>query len=145
MPQETRTRTILLVDDEEGMRTMLAYVLRNEGYIVIEAGDGCAALAQFSLHRAHHGSIDLVIIDYTMPMMGGITAMQKIHEIEPAAKVLFSCGSNDITAPDECIKKGAVGFLQKPYAIPTFIKTVGEILGNLHADSHNSHLIDRVE
>jgi PAS domain S-box-containing protein len=100
---------ILLVDDEEMIRTISRTVLEGAGYTVREAGDGAEALDLFRVGRA---DIDLVILDLVMPRLSGRDASKAMAEIDPAVRILISSG---YSADDVSDIPAAMGLLSKPY------------------------------
>ena len=88
-PQVKGTETILVAEDEAGVRSMVDLVLRKYGYRVLLAGDGQEAVAQF---QAHRDEINLILMDIIMPRMGGRQAFEAIHALDPQVKVLFTSG-----------------------------------------------------
>ncbi len=105
------TGTVLLVDDEESLRRTTRRLLERAGYAVIEARDGLEAVERF---REDAARISAIILDVTMPVMGGAEAFGRIREIAPAVPVVVSSGYDEqdtastFTGPN-------VEFLQKPY------------------------------
>lgn len=116
---ERGKETILLVEDEEFVRTLLAEVLRGRGYSVIEALDGADALRQFD----RHGSIDLLVTDVVMPGMPGPALVEQLSRRHPRLRVLFLSGY----AGDASILPDA-SFLQKPFTPSTLARKVREVL-----------------
>jgi len=108
-PLGSPPRTVLLVDDEDMIRTIARTVLETDGFHVIEAGDGLAAVEVF---RTEFARIDLVILDLTMPRLSGRDTFRIMIEIDPGARVLFSSG---YSADDLSDVTGAIGLLAKPY------------------------------
>ena len=106
--------TVLLVDDEETIRTLGARMLASLGFTVLIAADGREALAVYAEHR---DEISLVMLDLTMPHMDGEEAFRELRLIDPEVRVVMSSGyaENDITA--RFAGKGLVGFVQKPYSL----------------------------
>ncbi len=106
------TETVLLVEDEAEVRTLLRRALEEHGYTVVEAADGEAALAAA---RAFDGPIDAVVTDVVMPERGGRELVAALRELRPAIKVLYVSGYTD----DTLILDGDGGspraFLQKPF------------------------------
>ena len=100
--------TILLVDDEDMIRRLGRAVLERDGYHVLEAENGRVAV---DLFREHHGRIELVVLDYAMPVLSGRDASRELARIAPV-RVLLSTGysATDITG-----LTGVVGLLSKPY------------------------------
>lgn len=103
---------ILLVDDEQIVRTTSADLLENLGYEVILAEDGQQAVKKF---RKFHDQIDLVMLDVVMPRMGGREAFRELKTIDPDIKVIFCSGFTRENGVEKLIQKGARGFLSKPY------------------------------
>ncbi len=103
------TPTVLLVDDEAMIRDLGSAVLTRAGFRVLTADDGVEAVELFT---REHTSIDLVILDVTMPRMSGRDAIRYLTEINPSARILFSTGytADDLTEVD-----GSMGLLSKPY------------------------------
>jgi len=106
--------TVLLVDDEETIRTLGARMLASLGFTVLTAADGQEALA---VYREHRGEIEVVVLDLTMPHMDGEEAFRELRLIDPEVRVVMSSGytESDITA--RFAGKGLVGFVQKPYSL----------------------------
>lgn len=116
---------ILLVDDEEMLRSAGRDLLENLGYTVYLAENGERALEEFAAHRS---DISLVILDIIMPKMGGKEAFLRFRELAPELKVLFCSGfSNDGTS-DDLVKLGASGFIQKPYNLSQLSRAVAEAM-----------------
>jgi CheY-like chemotaxis protein len=114
-------RTVLLVDDEGGLRRVLGIVLRNAGYEVLEAADGHEALR---LAEAHAGVLDLLAADVRLPGMGGPELAARLLTLRPGLKVLLLSG-DDVPAG----APGGVAFLGKPFAPDALVAKVGEVLG----------------
>jgi two-component system cell cycle sensor histidine kinase/response regulator CckA len=107
MPSKPAAGTILLVDDEPLVRRNAAAILASGNYAVIEAANGLEAVAAFEARR---DSISLVVMDISMPRMGGIAASRKMRELDPAVKIVFISGSFlELPAGAQ-----ADGFLTKP-------------------------------
>jgi PAS domain S-box-containing protein len=121
-PVPTSGRTVLLVDDEDMIRTLGRSVLEAAGYEVLEAEDGADAV---DLFRREHGRIDLVILDLTMPRLSGRDAFRSMTAIVPDARVLFSSG---YSADDLSDVTGAVGLLAKPYRPQELVTAVHRAL-----------------
>lgn len=116
--------TVLLVDDEPGVRAFAARALRRSGYRVLEAGDGEAALA---LLRSEPGPVDLLVTDVVMPGMDGHTLMRLLGESMSDLAVIFMSGYA------EGVLGGGEGasvrrFLMKPFTLSELTARVGETL-----------------
>ncbi len=129
VPVESRlgSETILLVDDEESVRKLGAQMLRKFGYSVLDAADGESALRSF---REGKGLIDLVILDVIMPGMGGRQCLQKILDMDPAAKVIIASGHADSDQAQTFLEMGARAFIDKPYNVKRMLEVVREVLQN---------------
>jgi two-component system, NtrC family, response regulator AtoC len=100
---------ILVVDDEELIRWSLAERMRAEGYDVVEAGTGEAALEQ-----ALEGT-DLVLLDYKLPDMDGVTVLRKIKELDADVLVILLTAYASVETAVEAMKEGAFHFANKPF------------------------------
>ncbi len=116
---------ILLVDDEPQLCSLGARFLEPKGYKVLTARDGETALEVF---RRHGESLGLVILDLSMPGMGGIEALKKMLAISPAAKVIISTGYAGESQLRASFDAGARGFVAKPFRRVDFLATVREVL-----------------
>jgi CheY-like chemotaxis protein len=103
--------TLLLVDDEEAIRSIGSEMLRELGFTVITADDGREAVAAY---RANPG-IKAVILDLTMPHMDGEQCFRELRQLDPGVKVILSSGYNEQEVTEKFIGKGLSGFIQKPY------------------------------
>ena len=106
--------TVLLVDDEETIRTLGAAMLASLGFTVLTAADGREAL---SIYAEHRDEIALVLLDLTMPHMDGEEAFRELRLLDPQVRVILSSGyaQADITA--RFAGKGLGGFVHKPYSL----------------------------
>jgi signal transduction histidine kinase/ActR/RegA family two-component response regulator len=109
--QKGGAETILLVEDEDAVRRLLAHVLRASGYQVLEARNGEEAL---ELVAHWPGKLDLLITDLVMPRMGGRQLAAKLHGSLPTLRVLFLSGYTEDLLQAHELDHGA-GFLQKPF------------------------------
>jgi eukaryotic-like serine/threonine-protein kinase len=114
--------TILVVDDEEGMRRFLSKVLEKLGYQVETASDGEAAIQQLKRRR-----FDLVITDLKMPDLDGVDLLQTIRESGVGTDVLMMSGAGTIPEAVEAMRLGAKNFLEKPIDLQALKKEVRSI------------------
>jgi two-component system cell cycle sensor histidine kinase/response regulator CckA len=119
--------TVLIVDDEEAVRSVARNTLQRRGYRTIEATDGREAL---EFYRRFVNEISLVLLDLTMPYMNGEEVLQELKIITPSVKVLLSSGFNEVEAIRRFTGKGLAGFLQKPYSAAVLAETVKKILSD---------------
>jgi len=119
------TETVLLVEDEEGVRQLAREYLEANGYNVIEAEDGNNA---FELASTHSGPIHLLMTDVVMPGMGGRELAERVAKIRPEAKVLFMSGYTDQAVAHQGILDDNAMLLQKPFTMATLASKLHEIL-----------------
>jgi two-component system cell cycle sensor histidine kinase/response regulator CckA len=131
-PQETRSikfmrgsGTILLVDDEEAVRTIGARILERLGYKVIPASSGQEAL---NLVRQSHEPLDLIVLDMIMPGLSGRETFYRLKEIDPGIRVLLYSAHSMDEDVHLMLEKGALGFIQKPYRIAALSQKIAEML-----------------
>jgi PAS domain S-box-containing protein len=117
--------TILLVEDEEAVRHLLARGLRNYGFTVMTASDGAEALRLVHDRTPH---IDLVATDVVMPNMSGRDLADRLRKERSGLKVLFMSGYTDDTLLRHGVYEAREAFLQKPFALQAFASKVREIL-----------------
>ncbi|MFN7999251.1 MAG: response regulator [Bryobacteraceae bacterium] len=120
------SETILLVDDEEGVRKVVYAVLKNGGYTVIEAANGNSALTAYE-KNGH--KIDLVLTDVVMPQMNGYELGERLSEQDPQLPILYMSGyrDNPLGSPPG---EGAKAFLNKPFTPDVLLARVREVLDN---------------
>lgn len=132
-----RQQVLLLVEDFEPLRGLLARVLRSEGYHVLDCADGLSALAAFeSLETA----VDLMITDVRMPGMNGTDLARTIRQHRPALPILFLSGFSERSMQTEVEMLGTCDFIQKPFDPGTLLGRVREIL----ATSDESDTVPKV-
>jgi CheY-like chemotaxis protein len=119
------TETILVVEDEEVVRSLACRVLERQGYNVLTAHDPDESVL---LTARHTGDIDLLITDVVMPGMGGAELATWIAEARPLTKVLFMSGYTEDTIADRGITATDVAFLQKPFTPSALAAKVRELL-----------------
>jgi len=116
--------TVLVVDDEPLIRSMLSDVLRREGHSVFAAGGGVQALSLFQSHRRE---IDLLISDIVMPGMDGPALATKMQAESPGLPVLLMSGCYDSKRLDKSFE-----FLPKPFSISDLLQRVRNLARRAH-------------
>lgn len=119
------TGTVLVVDDEESVRTVAQIILEDSGYSVLTAPDGQEGVELF---RAHADDVRLVLLDLTMPHMDGRQAMERIRQIRPNVRVLLSSGYDEQEASEELSSNRTTAFIQKPYRADQLLRKIGQML-----------------
>ena len=120
--------TILLVEDEESVRALIADVLTSKGYAVLPAADGVSAL---ELARTHVGRIDLVISDLCMPKLGGRELAAELRKACSTLKVMFITGYTGDDAVQSHVTDLGATILQKPFGMRYLAVAVRHILDGL--------------
>ena len=124
-PDPTRP-TLLLVEDEPALRMLVVTMLEEEGYLILQAGNGLDAIAVAEHHR---GDIDLLLTDVVMPRMSGPELAQKLRGLRPGLEVLFMSGYNDSRLVHRGVEEAKVNLLVKPFSPDELVVKVGELTG----------------
>ena len=119
------TETILLVEDEAGVRDLATRLLASLGYTVLAYPNGSDAIKAIT-HSSQN--LHLLITDVIMPGMNGLELSERIRKIRPSIKVLFNSGYTDNVIVHLGILKEGVEFLPKPYSIEVLARRVREVL-----------------
>ena len=123
-PQAVGGGTVLVVDDEPAIRESVAEYLRHLNYQVLTASSGEEALETYRNNRAQ---VDAVILDLSMPGMGGKACLLGLLETDPQAKVLVASGYAGAEVAEELGGLGASGFIAKPFRLADLEKTLGSL------------------
>ena len=119
------TETIVVVEDDAGVRDLVVNLLKRYGYTVLNAAGGLEGL---KIMKAHHGPLHLLLTDIVMPLINGVALFEKAAQISPGLKVLYMSGYTD----DVILRSGAVAqgapFIQKPFALMDLVFKIREIL-----------------
>jgi two-component system cell cycle sensor histidine kinase/response regulator CckA len=117
--------TILLVEDEEIVRTVAAEILEDAGYTVISAANGREAL---DLAEAFEGHVDVLLTDWVMPEIGGPEVARRLRAARPELKVIFMSGYAEAEAVLDQLERGASAFLPKPFSAVELARTLRHVL-----------------
>jgi DNA-binding NtrC family response regulator len=116
-------RKILVVDDEDALRTVLSAELNSEGYDVVTAADGLEAVTELGKKK-----FDLVLLDIKMPNMNGFEVLKVIKEKHAGTKVIMLTGFADLKNAIESKKLGAEDFVSKPYDLVDLLTTIDRVM-----------------
>jgi PAS domain S-box-containing protein len=119
------TGLVLVADDEAIIRELAREALEGAGLQVLEARDGQEAVGLFQQHRAR---VDLVLLDMTMPRMGGAEAFRIIREMAPGVRVLLTSGYTQQESLDSLADLPPDGFLQKPFRVRDLVAKVQDVM-----------------
>jgi CheY-like chemotaxis protein len=114
-------QTVLVVDDEESVRRVLRSTLEKAGYIVMQAANGREAL---TIYGAHGPAIAAVVIDMTMPVLGGVPTMRELVKMNPEVRIIAASGIHDNEAVARSIGSQMTAFLAKPFTSEQLLKAV---------------------
>jgi PAS domain S-box-containing protein len=116
---------VLLVDDEEGLRSLMAQALEAAGCVVFQASDGEEGVDQF---RAHARDIDVTLLDLTMPKLSGEEVFQEILEMRPDACVILCSGYTEDDVVRQFAGRRLAGFIEKPFRPSELIEKIRSAL-----------------
>jgi CheY-like chemotaxis protein len=126
--------TILIADDEAGIRTLVGEILRSHGYNVLHAADGVEAL---DLAEQHPGPIHLLLTDLSMPRLDGRELHRRMRNVRPETVTLFMSGDLDPALPEDA------AFLPKPFACDALVRMIDEVFdvtaGSVNSGSASDH------
>jgi signal transduction histidine kinase/CheY-like chemotaxis protein len=119
--------TVLIVDDDKGVRNTLRMLLRSMGFDVLEARDGREAIEAFA---ANSDAIAVVVLDLTMPVLGGREVFDELRAVRPGVRVILSSGYDKEETMRRFGAKGLAGFLRKPYTSADLAEKLSAALGS---------------
>src|SRR5918999_4178005 len=133
--------SILIVDDEPGVRTALSGVLRDEGYQVdaVDSGEAC-------LERLARQPYDVVVLDIWLPGMDGLATLARMRERQVDSQVVVISGHGNIESAVRAIKMGAFDFVEKPLSLEKTVLVVRNAMRQQRLEAENRDLrahIDR--
>ena len=132
--------TILIVDDEPGVRAALSGVLRDEDYRVeaVPSGEAC-------LDRVTRGGVDLILLDVWLPGLDGLATLARLRERQVDAQVVLISGHGNIESAVRAIKMGAFDFVEKPLSLEKTVLVVRNALRQQRLEAENRALRARVD
>ncbi len=132
--------SILIVDDEAGVRSSLGAVLRDEGFQVDAVGSGEACL-----ERVAREAFDLIVLDVWLPGLDGLATLERLKERSVDATVVIISGHGNIESAVRAIKMGAFDFVEKPLSIDKITLVVRNALRQRHLEAENRALRAHVD
>ena len=132
--------SVLIVDDEPGVRSALAGVLRDEGYQVdaVESGESC-------LERLSRQPYDVVVLDVWLPGMDGLATLTRMRERQVDSQVVIISGHGSVESAVRAIKMGAFDFVEKPLSLEKTVLVVRNAFRQRHLEAENLALRARVD
>src|SRR6186997_1392226 len=132
--------TILIVDDEPGVRSSLSGVLKDEGYSVeaVASGEAC-------LERVTRGAVDLIVLDVWLPGMDGLATLARLRERQVDSQVVLISGHGNIESAVRAIKLGAFDFVEKPLSLEKTVLVIRNALRQRRLEAENQALRARVD
>jgi len=122
---EHREGVVLLVDDEDAVRLLAERILERSGYTVLKASDGVEAVELF---REQKDRVDCVLLDLSMPRMGGEEAFQELRRLKSDVKVVMTSGYSEQETARRFAGLDIAGFIQKPYQAAALSRKMREVL-----------------
>lgn len=132
--------SILIVDDEEAIRTSLRSILEDEGYDVTVAVNGIEALKQYGMDPP-----DLMILDIWMPELDGLETLRRAKELVPTTQVMMMSGHGSIETAVKAVKLGAYDYIEKPLSLENVTHRVKQALEQYRLAQENRSLRTKVQ
>jgi two-component system nitrogen regulation response regulator NtrX len=132
--------SILIVDDEPGVRSALSGVLRDEGYTVdaVESGEQC-------LDRVIREVFDVIVLDVWLPGLDGLATLGRLRQMKVDSQVVMISGHGNIESAVKAIKTGAFDFVEKPLSLEKTVLVIRNALRQRHLEAENRALRARVD
>jgi len=132
--------SILVVDDEPGVRSSISGVLKDEGFDVDTAGTG-----EECLEKANGAAYDVIVLDIWLPGLDGLTTLQRLRERQIDSQVVIISGHGNIESAVRAIKAGAYDFIEKPLSLEKTVLVVRNALRQRDLESENRVLRAKVD
>jgi DNA-binding response OmpR family regulator len=128
-------KSILVVDDNDEIRTGLARVLANAGYIAEQADSGKAAVKKSRERR-----FDVALVDLVMPDMSGIAVIDDLKRYSPQTKVIMVTAFSTVGSVVEAVKKGAMDYVLKPFRVDELLNIIKRIIEESKVEEYVSNV-----
>src|SRR5919107_5624210 len=127
--------TVLLVDDEVGVRSALSGVLRDEGYTVdaVESGEAC-------LDRVARAPYDVIVLDIWLPGLDGLATLERLRQRHVDAPIVMISGHGNIESAVRAIKMGAFDFVEKPLSLEKTVLVIANAVRQRRLEVENREL-----
>jgi DNA-binding NtrC family response regulator len=117
-------KTVLVIEDEEALSSAVVKFLQRRSYVVFVAGDGDTGL---DLFRANRSSIDVVLLDMTLPGISGSAVLSELHRVDPKLPVILTSAYSQEMASREFKSQDYWAFLRKPYRIQELLELLQRV------------------
>jgi DNA-binding NtrC family response regulator len=124
-PEQGKSGTILVIDDEAIILRAVEMALGKQGYTVKAIGDPAAAIEYY---RANAARIACVILDIIMPKMNGMTCYSRLRAMNPSIKVIVTTGYTDDLAFEEFVALNNLTVVPKPFDVPALVEAIRRVL-----------------
>src|SRR5918998_1358990 len=127
--------SVLIVDDEAGVRSSLSGVLRDEGYVVdaVDSGEAC-------LERVGRNGYDVIVLDIWLPGLDGLATLERLRDGRVDAPVVMISGHGNIESAVRAIKLGAYDFVEKPLSLEKTVLVIGNAVRQRRLEAENRAL-----
>src|SRR5688500_11380038 len=127
--------SILIVDDEAGVRAALAGVLRDEGYEIdsVESGEAC-------LERVTRRAFDVIVLDIWLPGLDGLATLERLRHRRVDSEIVMISGHGNIESAVRAIKMGAFDFVEKPLSLEKTVLVVRNAVRQRRLEEENRRL-----
>lgn len=133
--------TVLVIDDEEGIRNLLDTLLSRKGYEVVLASNGKKGLELFRRKRP-----DVVVLDLKMPQMNGLTVLQQVRQLNPTQPVVILTGAGTAEAEQQVRALGVTEYVEKEFslhrlgdALKRLLNTPNAEMTTMQSQAHRQH------
>lgn len=115
--------SIIVIDDEETIRTTVSEILTDEGYVVETAKNGKEAM-----HKSKKTPFDLALVDIKLPDIEGTELLKKLREMQPKMALIIMTGQPSVENAIKSVNNKADGYILKPFDVPTLLETIKKTL-----------------